>query len=206
MLFRKIIISATVTSLCFISMASNAFPYNNEWWVNAGLGGASGTNSGVPLPSIPPQFYQSEKEDAENVSGPALEASINFPTTEHQFITGRYLASSGGNFFCHTGCGYFREGGLLYGLMAKQRYGYVSASAGLSYVNTGYTSGTDYLGVNFQDPSQKTIGVPAEIQAFVTPFKYVGIGVIGFGDYNANAPVVGAVLALQFGNLYNRDS
>jgi hypothetical protein len=197
---KKIFISSALTSLLCLSQASHAFPYNNEWWLNAGVGAAAGTNSGVPLPPIPSYIYNAEKNDAENVGGPAGEASLNLALTQHTLATARYVTSN--NWNGNYGEGYFREAGLLYGVMAKARYGYISASAGVSYVNTGYTSGTDYLGVTFHDPDQKTIGVPGEIQAFFTPIPYVGIGIIGFGDYNSHAPVAGAVLALQIGNLY----
>lgn len=183
-----------------LSFADYTFPYNDEWWINAGLGASIGHNNDVSLPAnIPGYLYSYEKSQADDVSGPSAEISLNFVTTPNQLLTFRYFGSS--NLFADPGNGYLNEGAVLYGLMAKAQYGYISGSAGLSVVNTGYYSGTDSFGVTFNHFSQNTVGLPLEVQAFFTPFKYVGIGVVGVGDINSRAPIAAGLLELQIGNL-----
>lgn len=197
----------TAAFITLPSYADYTFPYNGEWWLNAGIGVAAGHNDDVPLPpNIPQYIYSLEQSDAQNVGGAAGEISLNFATTNDQLLTLRYFSSTD-EFntypFVGTGVGDGRlqEGAVLYGLMAKGQYGYISGSAGLSVVNTGYAGGTDSFGVTFKQVSQTTVGLPLEVQAFFTPFKYLGIGLVGLGDINSHAPVVSGLIELQVGNL-----
>lgn len=90
---------------------------------------------------------------------------------------------------------------LMYGLMRKNTDGYVSASTGLALVDD-QTPGISINGVTTQQESDSyTVGFPIELQAFLTPIKYVGVGLIGFGDLNAKRSFGGVALALQFGKL-----
>ncbi len=188
------------------SYADNTFPYNGEWWLNAGIGVAGGHNNDVPLPSNIPQYlYSTEQSQAQDIGGAAGEVSLNFATTSNQLLTIRYFASNDEYrsfpFGTDVGDGRLQEGGVLYGLMSKGQYGYISGSTGLAVVNTGYAGGTDGWGVTFNRVSQTTVGLPLEVQAFFTPFKYLGIGLVGLADINSHAPVAAGLVELQVGNL-----
>ncbi len=54
--------------------------------------------------------------------------------------------------------------GVMYGLMGKNNFGMMAASAGVSYVQ--------YTAFNlFEDEkSHGTVGLPLQLQAFLTPF------------------------------------
>ena len=46
-----------------------------------------------------------------------------------------------------------------------------------------------------------TFGIPIELQLFYTPLSFVGIGLLGFADFNKEETFGGALLCLQFGKL-----
>lgn len=96
------------------------------------------------------------------------------------------------------------ELGVLYGLkIGKFRF-----STGLSTV-WGNERG-QYLftepdplwgtGQHYEFVGYRTVGVPAEIR-FITALKYVGIGVTGFGNWNARRSFAGINLSVYVGRL-----
>lgn len=76
----------------------------------------------------------------------------------------------------------------LYGRVIAWRYGYLSASGGL-----GYVRGESEFGY------VRTVGVPFEGRAFVTPVPYLGIGLIGTGNLNLERPYAALCLGVEVG-------
>lgn len=197
--YTKPLLAASI-ALFLCNNAYADFPYDNTWWVNAGL--ASGV-SAISDKSI----------DYNNFSLEGGHLSLNFPTTPNQLFS--ISANSTGTFSLFSSNDTIENIDVLYGLMAKGDYGYASISSGISYVhvqdsvdsNTPCTSGSNCQydifgnGTVQYDHSYNTVGLPAQIQLFWTPFQYVGVGIVGIGNYNSRAPYAAALVALQFGNL-----
>ncbi|MCL4511484.1 MAG: hypothetical protein M1470_10490 [Bacteroidetes bacterium] len=99
--------------------------------------------------------------------------------------------------------------GILYGRIAKGRYGYASISGGLSLIRgVRYQSGYAYTppyGYTYADieDSFTGVGIPAEAQLFWTPTNFFGIGLYAFCDYgfSGKRSFGGVMLSLQFGQL-----
>lgn len=95
--------------------------------------------------------------------------------------------------------------GFMAGYHRQSGYFSLSGSAGLSLVS-GIRRGV-YLGSSGMFSSEygtvhfSTIGIPAEIQFFWTPFDFLGIGITAFGDLNSEESFAGALLTLRVGNL-----
>jgi hypothetical protein len=153
--------------------------YSHTWWFNLGYGAGGATqNSGS---------YSS------NNSGPAGELSFNYATTNHQLFSLRATGVSQG--FANGGN---QDVGVLYGVMNKTDQFMASLSGGLAY-----TSSIDNPTPLTVDSSvtKNTLGLPLETQLFWTPTKYVGLGVIGFGNINSTRSFGGVLLAIQLGKL-----
>ena len=100
----------------------------------------------------------------------------------------------------------------MYGGIAKSKYGFASLSAGLGLVG-GVKRGS-YLGSNFQgryawfaivteqyeENKFLTLGIPAEIQAFWTPFSKLGISFTLYGNLNPEKPFAGLLVSIQIGD------
>ena len=97
--------------------------------------------------------------------------------------------------------------GVMYGRGAKSKYGFASIAAGLGLVggvkrgsylgHTGGWFGTDW----YTENDFFTLGIPAEIQAFFTPFSILGIGVTLYGNLNFEKSFAGLMFCIQIGNL-----
>lgn len=145
-----------------------------QWWINLG----SGIGGGSDFAGI----------DSGLVSG-------NYRITQYQLITARYMSTQE-----FIGNSRLQDAGLLYGPIAKYKYGYVSAAAGLGWVRYDhYEGGLIFPSVHVS--THNTVGIPAEIQAFVTPTPYVGLGLVVFGNVNSQKSIIGAALAIQLGDL-----
>ena len=128
-------------------------------------------------------------------------ASLNLMTQEHQLLTLRFAGNptADGN----------HDVGLLYGLIAKDNNGYVSGSLGVAYTQAATCNDTsssssdpwDFSWDLCSDTVTSTVGLPLEVQAFLTPFANVGFGLIGFGNINSQSSFGGLMLSLQFGQL-----
>ncbi len=156
-------------------------------WLNLGVGLAGGNN----------------------FSGVGADVSLNYAPSNSRLWTLRSseavnLSGIFSNLFCTSNCKNEDSAGdvaLMYGLMQKNTLGYVSASTGLALA-TDQQPEIIVNGVQTQPGSNTyTIGLPLELQAFITPVRYVGIGLIGFGDLNTRKSFGGVALALQFGKL-----
>ncbi len=143
-------------------------------WANIGLGFADGN-----------QF-----------SGLGGDISLNYAPSDSRLWTLRSTVAT--DIFSHNP----GDVALMYGLMKKNTAGYVSVSTGLALADDEQPRITTNSGIVIQQGSEKyTLGLPLELQAFITPVRYVGIGLIGFGDVNAKRSFGGVALALQFGKL-----
>ena len=155
-------------------------------WINAGIGaGSAGLSSGANF------SHQSGKK--------LISARVTY--NEELNIFGPSPSERAWDF------------GVMYGGIAKSKYGFASISAGLGLVG-GVRRGR-YLDENRDDnygwffikidQYEKidflTLGIPAEIQAFWTPFSKVGIGITLHGNLNPEKSFAGILISLQFGDL-----
>lgn len=182
--FRNVFILFYISVI--VMLASNVYAEDNSsmdsvssdtrpWWVNLGTGVAGSHDS------------------SDNIGGYTATASINFPVFQYQLMTVDYIQTDQ-----FLGASSVKEVGLLYGLIARQKYGYESASAGLSWVQYDQGRG-GFLVPKEHIATYDTIGIPGELQFFLTPISHFGLGVIIFGNLNNKKSFMGAALALQFG-------
>ena len=75
------------------------------------------------------------------------------------------------------------EVGVLYGRSAPGDFGFASVAAGMGVVQ-GETT---------------IIGLPVEVQAYLRPLPFAGLGVTLFGNINPEQPFGGLAIALQLG-------
>jgi hypothetical protein len=160
--------------LAFAAEAEIVAQDGGKWWVNVGAGAGQGHDfAGFATGLI----------------------SFNYQLSAHQLITARAMQTSE-----FLGQSSFTDVGLLYGVIAKQKYAYISASVGLGLAQYAQYSGgflirSEHIG------TYNTLGIPAEIQVFATPTPYAGFGVILFGNANTRKSIAGLALAVQIGDL-----
>jgi hypothetical protein len=80
---------------------------------------------------------------------------------------------------------------MLFGILAKEKYAYVSLSAGIGYTYVQYYSWEE-------GPGGNTVGLTFESQMFLTPFSTFGLGVISFANVNPKRSFIGVALCMQF--------
>lgn len=160
--------SLAIFSLSFAALISNSLAHANPWWVDIG-GGASDL-------------------------GLAAGADVNVMLSAHQLITVRALGSGQISLLTDESVG---DVGLLYGLIEKGKYTYISASAGLAY--TKATMGLTFF--NSSSVEANTVGIPLEVNLGFTPTQHLGAAIKLFANINRVQPVYGGMLELQFGNL-----
>lgn len=80
------------------------------------------------------------------------------------------------------------ECAFLYGRRLRTRIGF----AGLSL-------GPDYIRMYDDGFSSSAIGLAAELQWFLTPVNFAGVGIYGFAGLNQKESYVGFLICLQFG-------
>lgn len=173
-----------------LSLASDLEGFQGDWWINAGIGGGSSLNI-------------NGNEDEFDPTGLSLEASFNYMVQDQQLFTFRTLSTD-------SFSNYLQDLGPLYGYIYKTKNGYASASAGLAYTRVHReddfitqlveaASGDNSIGK--PDETVTTVGVPLEVQGFVTPTQAVGFGAVAFANLNDKASVAGINLSLQAGVL-----
>lgn len=147
-----------------------------KWWINIGIG--SGTTFG--------------NKNANIDIGSSAHLSINGGFTQHIFST---LYANG---LVDTDDTYperhASDMGLLVGYVDKKTKGYWSLSTGIAY----YDLHIDYSNYSYlYSPKSKSgAGLPVQAQAFWTPFKHFGVGIIGHAVVIPE-PYVTAMLAIQ---------
>lgn len=188
----------------FITQAAVAD--DSRWWLNAGVGVGS--------------FVFHNKDYYKNMheSGPAAEFSFNYMVKNNQLFTvrGTGVVGTSSAFGTALGCAFMSpltstcdsagatvaDVGFLYGYIYKRPRGYLSASAGLALVAAIPPTITVVgVGENTDRSTRYRVGLPVDIQAFWTPSRYFGLGLIGFADVNARYSNVGALVAIQLGRL-----
>lgn len=96
---KKII---SIITLSIGALLTNSMANANPWWVDVGFGGSA------------------------SLMGPAAGLDVNYMISPHQLITARAMGSASFNILTSQSYG---DAGLLYGLIEKGKYAYVSASA-----------------------------------------------------------------------------
>lgn len=100
--------------------------------------------------------------------------------------------------------------GCMYGRVAKSNSGFASIAAGFGLVGgvrrgryLGYeVNGSSWFGTSrYVADDFFTLGIPAELQAFWTPFSKLGIGITLYGNLNLERSFAGMLISLQIGNL-----
>jgi hypothetical protein len=89
--------------------------------------------------------------------------------------------------------GYY-DAGLLLGRALRSGYAHASLGAGVAWVG-GEREGA--AGEVERLPA--TLGIPLEVQLFVRPLDFMGIGVYGFGDWNRERSFAGVAASIQLG-------
>jgi hypothetical protein len=195
-----------VSAAIFGTLLITSFAYGSAspWWFNFGLGaGFFG-------------FHDKPADADLHDLGPAAEMSFNYIMRERQLLTirGSGVIGLGSGEAAAIACAFMSpltttcnssaasvsDAGVLYGYIYKRLHGYFSFSAGLSVVraNPPFIA---VSGETLNDSPRYTVGVPFELQAFWTPTRYFGLGLIGFANANFNYPSVGGLIALQAGRL-----
>ena len=92
---------------------------------------------------------------------------------------------------CSTPAKHHAELAGLYGRIAKGRWGSLSAAGGAALTFVRGEGSAD----------RPTIGFPFELQAFVTPLSFFGLGLTATANVNPQEIFGGAFLTLQIGSL-----
>ena len=128
------------------------------------------------------------------VQGPYLAFTGNLNAT---FLFGRNLVSTRTAGSIDLVGNSFYDVGLLYGRVLSQGAFFASVGAGVAYVE-----GTRSEFFSDSEELFATIGLPLEVQLFVRPFRFIGVGIYGFANVNREQNFTGATLSLQIGNLW----
>ncbi|MGA9116746.1 MAG: hypothetical protein WB626_08230 [Bacteroidota bacterium] len=140
-----------------------------RWWVNGGVGSASGDIGSGPLLSAGLSWSSQ--------SGSTLLSLRTVYTAEVEFhIFGEAGAPAESAW----------DAGVLYGWILRRRLWCASAGAGAGFVGGRRVTG-----------SFLTLGIPAESQLFLTPLSWLGVGVYWFANLNTERSFWGGLFALQ---------
>lgn len=92
--------------------------------------------------------------------------------------------------------------GLLYGRTARNQMYYSSASAGVGLVG-GVRRGKSISGTlfDYESHSYSTIGIPLQVELFLTPRPFFGIGLSAAGNLNPERSFADVRLCLRVGKL-----
>jgi hypothetical protein len=165
--------------LCNPSLAlSQDGPYtrNNPYWITLGLGGSS---------------------VFDNSASSVLAISAQ---KRHQLLSLRLVHNSEFLSFSSPDERVW-DVGLLYGGIARGRYGFMSLSGGISMVGGvrrgEFVKSTGFLSSEHKKDRFFTVGLPIEAQLFWTPSQNFGIGLYGFSNINKEETFTGVALAVQ---------
>lgn len=101
-------------------------------------------------------------------------------------------------FGCSTPPEYHADVGAMYGGMSKGKWGYASISTGLALT---FLRSLEESSTGTNPVRHTTIGLPLDIQLFLTPLAFVGIGITATSNINPRETFAGIFLCLQFGSL-----
>lgn len=172
-------------------LSSEVGNYQGKWWINVGpiIGDSHSTSSNVYA-----------------ASGFGINTSINIMPFQHQLLTlsttSEGLIAAVPFFGLITDSDSTSDASLLYGLIGKNHYGYISFSTGISRVK--FRDKSEFIFGNYNHTikhSAVSIGLPFQSQIFWTPCRYFGLGIIGFANVNHIKNYYGGGLEIQTGVL-----
>lgn len=178
-----------ILGLLLLMATASSTAYANPWWIDVAAGG-----SGLIL----------SDSNLGWAAAPGVSAGIdaNYMITQHQLISVRAIENVDFPFFP---IGNF-DTGVLYGVIAKSQKVYISASAGIGYMNLSVPDLFSNSSTSFG-----SLAIPLEVNLGYTPTQHLGFGLKLFGDIGLNQKVsnlapphlanAGVMLELQFGNL-----
>lgn len=205
-MFKRFFIILLLSFFSFNALAeeSTNIGGSGTWWINLAVG-ASTTLGYEP---------KSADDSADSGNSLMLATSVNYALYDYRFIELRAATSQhyNWNFICFSTCPReeslqgISDVGILYGLMKKTRYVTLTGSLGLAYTDVNYKKRTtiEINGIESEETNHThvgTVGVPFEVSFFVTPLRYIGIGMMLMGNANTEASYIGGLFALQFGKL-----
>lgn len=180
-------LSKSVLLICFLLVAltnlhaqqkdsSDYFFRNSSAWLNLGLG--------------------------KSYFGPTLNFGVSYAYKNNIFSI-RYLKadefkfSAGGSNFDNPSLG-LKELGFLYGLSYRNGLAFLSASAGIAYVE-GTDRGKEITSKNFEPVNISTVGLPFELDCRMEFTNYIGLGFSFYGDINSEKNYYGGMIKIIFG-------
>lgn len=152
---------------------SEPCPDYTRWWFNLGLGAGS-------------SFRTNGTED---ISGASAQISFNGALSPRSMLT-IYSNLVGADDWNHAA-----DLGIMVGLVKREPNWYASASAGLCYYEVESSNNASSW-PDYYHYSSQGVGIPFQVQAFWTPFRHFGVGVIGHVVASKD-PYANALLAIQ---------
>lgn len=176
--------------------------------------------SGTPINS----FAQSQNGDSTNVSQtiseihpPFIRVSAGFGASTMTFAGIASITYDLGNIFFGLradevfDASDMREDiradeyAIIFGMSMNYQLGHLGFGTGISNVKdfspgTPITFGGSHI-VRYEKIEHSTIGLPIHFEAFFTPVRFFGIGVILFANINSSQSFGGFCLCIQFGKL-----
>lgn len=176
----------SVLALCLLAQPFTVQatpPDNPTWWINFGMGtGSNFKNDTAPIQSAANGQF-----------------SFNGRFTPHTFLTLYFDDLSRGvdtrDYKSQS------DIGIMYGYISRQRSTYWSASAGICYYQTAaqreYSWRNNYAWYEHSYVEKTSgAGLPVQVQAFWTPFRHFGLGLIGHAVASKD-PSMSGMLAIQ---------
>lgn len=152
-------------------------------------------------------------------TGIAFQGALTMPRGSSRLLMVRGAGVTEFNIFGPSPAESVWDIGVLYGIRARSKWGYVQASAGVAVVG-GMRRGEritppvecngDLLGciflaaltpVEYESKPFHTLGIPVEIEAGFNLFQHVGLGVSAWADVNGRRAMTGASVGLVVGSL-----
>jgi hypothetical protein len=96
---------------------------------------------------------------------------------------------------------------LMIGKSLRERYYFLSASAGLAFtggtrIETTVHSDSYGIWKSYEKQYYRTVGIPIQAQAHWMPLKFLGIGIDGIININSTHSTYGIFMSGQLGRLY----
>ena len=97
--------------------------------------------------------------------------------------------------------------GVMYGFVTKPSKVVFSGTAGIALtggrVKGDYIPNDGWFGGNYEGDPFVTVGIPAQIDAYLRLSRSFGLGLSLYGNLNKNIPVAGVMLGLQIGKTWD---